>query len=58
MKYFDSITADIVELGKDEKLGTEVIGAKATAPLGAKPGGAAAVEMTRRVEVVFVDPIQ
>ncbi len=58
MKYFDSITADIVKLGKDEKLGTEVIGAKATAPLGAKPGGAAAVEMTRRVEVVFVDPIQ
>ncbi len=58
MKYFDSITADIVKLGKDEKLGTEVKGAKASAPLGAKPGGAAAVEMTRRVEVVFVDPIQ
>lgn len=58
IKYYKSITADIVKLGKDEKLGTEVIGAKASAPLGAKPGGAATVEMKRRVEVVFVDPIQ
>jgi hypothetical protein len=58
LKYFDSITANIVKLGKDQKLGTEVVGAKASAPLGAKPAGAAAVEMTRRVEVVFVDPIQ
>jgi len=58
MKYFDSMTANIVKLDKGEKLGTEVIGARASAPLGAKPGGAAAVEMTRRVEVVFVDPVQ
>lgn len=58
IKYYQSITADIVKLGKDEKLGTEVLGAKASAPLGAKPGGAAAIEMKRRVEVVFVDPIQ
>jgi hypothetical protein len=58
IKYYQSITADIVKLGKDEKLGTEVVSAKASAPLGAKPGGAAAVEMKRRVEVVFVDPIQ
>jgi hypothetical protein len=58
LKYFDSITANIVKLGKDQKLGTEVVGAEVSAPLGAKPGGAAAVEMTRRVEVVFVDPIQ
>lgn len=58
IKYFESITADIVKLGKDEKLGTEVIAAKASAPLGEKPAGAGVVEMTRRVEVVFVDPIQ
>jgi hypothetical protein len=58
MKYFDSITANIVKLGKDEKLGTEVVGARASAPLGEKPAGAGVVEMTRRVEVVFVDPIQ
>jgi hypothetical protein len=58
IKYFESITADIVKLGKDETLGTEVRGARASAPLGEKPGGAGVVEMTRRVEVVFVDPIQ
>lgn len=58
IKYFKSITADIVKRSKDEKLGTEIIGAKASAPLGEKPAGAGAVEMTRRVEVVFVDPIQ
>jgi len=58
IKYFKSITADIVKLGKDEKLGTEVIGAEASAPLGEKPAGAGVLEMTRRVEVVFVDPIQ
>jgi hypothetical protein len=58
IKYFESITADIVKLGKDEKLGTEVMAAKASAPAGEKPGGAAVVEMTRRVEVVFVDPVQ
>jgi hypothetical protein len=58
IKYFKSVTADIVKLGKDEMLGTEVIGAKASAPLGEKPAGAGVVEMTRRVEVVFVDPIQ
>jgi hypothetical protein len=58
VKYFKSITADIVKHGEDDKLGTEVIGAKASAPLGEKPAGAGVVEMTRRVEVVFVDPIQ
>jgi hypothetical protein len=58
IKYFKSITADIVKHGKDQKLGTELIGAKASAPLGEKPAGAGVVEMTRRVEVVFVDPIQ
>ena len=58
IKYFKSITADIVKRSKDEKLGTEIIGAKASAPLGEKPAGAGVVEKTRRVEVVFVDPIQ
>lgn len=58
IKYFKSITAGIVKHGKDEKLGTEVLSAKASAPLGEKPAGAGVVEMTRRVEVVFVDPIQ
>ena len=58
IKYFKSITADIVKRSKDEKLGTEIIGAKASAPLGEKPAGAGVVEMTRRVEVVFVDPIK
>ena len=58
IKYFKSITADIVKRSKDEQLGTEIIGAKASAPLGEKPAGAGVVEMTRRVEVVFVDPIQ
>ena len=58
IKYYKSITADIVKRSKDEKLGTEIIGAKASAPLGEKPAGAGVVEKTRRVEVVFVDPIQ
>lgn len=58
IKYYKSITADIVKRSKDEKLGTEIMGAKASAPLGEKPAGAGVVEKTRRVEVVFVDPIQ
>jgi hypothetical protein len=58
IKYFKSVTANIVKHGVDDKLGTEIIGAKASAPLGEKPAGAGIVEMTRRVEVVFVDPIQ
>lgn len=58
IEYFRSATVDIVKLGKDEKLGTGVSAVKATAPAGEKPAGAVGVEVTRRAEVVFVDPYQ
>ena len=59
IKYYRSVAASIVKLGEDAKLGAiKAIGAKATAPAGENPAGAIGVKMTRRAEVVFVDPYQ
>jgi len=58
ISYFSSKTANIVKLGEGEKLGTEVGGIEGSAAAGEKPAAAVGVEVTRRVEVVFVDPYQ
>jgi hypothetical protein len=59
IKYYRSAAASIVKLGEDTKLGAiKAIGAKATAQAGENPAGAIGVKMTRRAEVVFVDPYQ
>ena len=56
--YYRSAVVDLVKTKGDVKLGTEVRGAKASAPAGEKPAGVIAMEVTRTVEVVFVDPYQ
>ncbi|MGB5179555.1 MAG: hypothetical protein WBP44_12600 [Gammaproteobacteria bacterium] len=56
IKYYRSAYVDIART--DARLGTEIGAAKASAPAGEKPAGAIGVEMTRRAEVVFVDPYQ
>ena len=59
IKYYRSAAANIVKLDGDVKLGTVAVNAaKATAPAGEKPAGAIGIQVTRRAEVVFVDPIQ
>jgi hypothetical protein len=59
--YYRSAIASIVVPGESEKpeLGTiAASSAMATAPAGQKPAGALGVQITRRAEVVFVDPYQ
>ena len=59
IKYYRSAAASIVKLGDDAELGAvAVTGAKATAAAGEKPAGAIGMKITRRAEVVFVDPYQ
>jgi len=58
IKYYRSVAASIVKLDDDTKLGTEVTAAKATAATGEMPAGAVGIQLTRKGEVVFVDPIQ
>ena len=56
--YYRSAVVNLVKTKGDVKLGTEVSGAKASAPAGEKPAGVIEMEVTRTVEVVFVDPYQ
>lgn len=56
--YYRAAVADIVKTKGDVELGTVVAAGEATAPLGAKPAGAIGTEVTRTVEVMFVDPYQ
>ena len=58
VKYYRSAYVDIVKTKGDVELGTEVGAAKITAAAGQKPAAAIGVEVTRRAEVVFVDPYQ
>jgi len=59
IKYYRSAAASIVKLDDDTELGVvEVAGAKATAAAGEMPAGAIGLKVTRRAEVVFVDPYQ
>jgi len=58
IKYYLSAMVDVVKAGDDAELGTAAGAAKITAPAGQKPAGAVGVEVTRRAEVVFVDPYQ
>ena len=58
IKYYSSAYVDIVKTKGDVELGTGAGAAKITAPAGQKPAGAIGVEVTRRAEVVFVDPYQ
>ena len=56
--YYRSAVVNLVKTKGDVKLGTEVSGAKASAPAGEKPAGVIEMEVTRTVEVVFVGPYQ
>lgn len=56
--YYRSAVVDLVKTKGDVKLGTEVRGAKASAPAGEKPAGVIGMKVKRTVEVVFVDPYQ
>ena len=58
ISYYRSTVVNLVKTKGDVKLGTEVSGAKASAPAGEKPAGVIEMEVTRTVEVVFVDPYQ
>jgi hypothetical protein len=58
IKYYRSAAANIVKLDDNTELGTEVTAAKASAAAGEMPAGAVGIQMVRRGEVVFVDPIQ
>lgn len=59
IKYYQSMAAGIVKLDEDAELGVvDATAAKATAAAGEMPAGAIGTQITRRVEVVFVDPIQ
>ncbi|NOR39928.1 MAG: hypothetical protein GQ537_01805 [Gammaproteobacteria bacterium] len=59
IQYYRSAAANITKLDGSAKLGTvDVTGATATAPAGEKPAGAMGIQVTRRAEVVFVDPYQ
>jgi len=58
IKYYSSAYVDIVKTKGDVELAAEAGAAKITAPAGQKPAGAIGVEVTRRAEVVFVDPYQ
>jgi hypothetical protein len=59
IKYYRSAVASIAKLDDGAELGVvEVSVAKATAKAGEKPAGVIGTQVTRRAEVVFVDPIQ
>ena len=58
IKYYLSAFVDVVKAGADAELGTTAGAARLSAPSGEKPAGAIGVEVTRRAEVVFVDPYQ
>ena len=58
IKYYLSAIVDVVKAGDDAELGTSAGAARISAPAGQKPAGAIGVEVTRRAEVVFVDPYQ
>lgn len=58
IKYYRSAYVDIAKAGDDAPLGTEIGAARISAPAGEKPAAAIGVELTRRAEVVFVDPYQ
>jgi hypothetical protein len=56
--YYRAAVVDLVKTKGDVELGTEVSMAKASAPAGERPAGVIETEVTRTVEVVFVDPYQ
>lgn len=58
IKYYRSAYVDIAKAGKDTSLDTGIDAARISAPAGQKPAAAFGVEVTRRAEVVFVDPYQ
>ncbi len=58
IKYYLSAIVDVVKAGGDVELGTTGGAARISAPAGEKPAGAMGIEVTRRAEVVFVDPYQ
>jgi hypothetical protein len=58
IQYYRSAIAKLVKVDENTTLDTTVSGAKATRPEGNKPGGAIGLQVKRRAEVKFVDPIQ
>jgi hypothetical protein len=58
LQYYRSAIAELVKVDENTTLDTTVSGVKATRPEGDKPGGAIGLQVKRRAEVMFVDPIQ
>jgi len=58
IQYYRSAIAELVKVDENTTLDTTVSGVKATRPEGDKPGGAIGLQVKRRAEVMFVDPIQ
>lgn len=58
IQYYRSAIAELVKVDKNTTLDTTVSGVKTTRPEGDKPGGAIGLQVKRRAEVMFVDPIQ
>ena len=55
---YRSAIAELVKVDENTTLDTTVSGVKTTRPEGDKPGGAIGLQVKRRAEVMFVDPIQ
>ena len=58
IKYYQSAIVGLVKVDENTSLDTTVSGVKAGRPEGDKPGGAIGLQVKRRAEVMFVDPIQ
>ena len=58
IQYYRSAIAELVKVDENTTLDTTVSGVKTTRPEGDKPGGAIGLQVKRRAEVMFVDPIQ
>jgi hypothetical protein len=56
--YYQSAIVGLVKVDENTSLDTTVSGVKAGRPEGDKPGGAIGLQVKRRAEVMFVDPIQ
>ena len=58
IKYYQSAVVDLVKADEGTTLDTTVAAVKAGRVEGDKPGGAIGLQVNRRAEVMFVDPIQ
>ena len=58
IKYYQSAVVELVKVDENTTLDTTVSAVKAGRAAGDKPGGAIGLQVKRRAEVMFVDPIQ